>query len=361
MSDIQGAAPPTEAPGLNQATETVPVDAGTERYSAREAANALESYRTKRDAPEAAPPTEEAAPAPAREPTAEAQPTEELQPADEATIEAPRSWSREEKERFASFPRETQEYLARRENERDTALRRGQNDVAAQRQQFETQRAQVDAMRQQYENLLPQMQAALQEQQMGQFGDIRTQADVERMAREDWPRFALWQAHRMKMDAVNQEVQATYQRQQQEYTQKWGEFAKAEDGRFAEQAPEMANPAEAQKITQSAVTALRDVGFSDDDLNKLWSGQASVSLRDHRIQLIIRDAARYRDAKAGAPTRKAALPASKTLRPGTPAERATEAQQSLDNLSKRLDSHDSGLKGVMNATELLLARRAARR
>ena len=163
------------------------------------------------------------------------------------------------------------------------------------------------------------------------------------------------------MDAVNQEVQATYQRQQSEYTQKWGEFAKAEDSRFAEQATEMANPAEAQKITQSAVTALRDVGFSDDDLNKLWSGQASVSLRDHRIQLIIRDAARYRDAKAGVATRKTALPASKTLRPGTPAERATESQQSLDTLNKRLDSQDSGLRGVRNATELLLARRAARR
>src|SRR5882672_4996536 len=44
-------------------------------------------------------------------------------------IEPPRSWTKEEKERFFSLPRETQEYLANREQERDREIRRSQNEA----------------------------------------------------------------------------------------------------------------------------------------------------------------------------------------------------------------------------------------
>ncbi len=123
----------------------------------------------------------------------------------------------------------------------------------------------------------------------------------------------------------------------------------------------MNDPVQAKDIATKAVETLRDTGFSDDDLNKLWSGQASVSLRDHRMQLLIRDAARYRAAKAGVPAKKAALPPSRTLRPGTPAERASDAEVNLDSLSKQLDANNSGYRGARVAADLLIARRSARR
>lgn len=355
MSMQEGQAPAEQPPGSNMATEVVP-SGGEDRISAREAANALSSYRQTRDTPveqeaTAASPAETAPEEPSTE-----QPTQEAQP-EESAIEAPRSWSKEEKERFASFPRETQEYLARRENERDTALRRGQNEAAQLRQALEAEKTQIDGVRQQYEQILPALQAMLQQQQQGEFADIRTQADIDNLARNDWPRFAIWQAHQMKVQAVNQEMQAVQQRQQAEYTQKWSQFAKDEDNKFAAQATEMSNPAEAQKIATAAVTLLRDTGFSDDDLNKLWQGQASVSLRDHRLQLIIRDAVRYREAKTSGSARKVVAPPPKVLRPGTPAEKASERDQGLERLNNKLN--DTGK--WKDAAELLLARRAARR
>ena len=368
MSELDQAVAPTpleSTGGPSLATEIVPSE-GDGRLSAREAANALATHRQRRDSGgEAAPRTEEAT---SEAPIEEASPAEtegdEL-PAEQAQsdseneppIEAPRSWSKEEKERFNSLPRETQEYLARRENERDTALRRGQNDNATERQTLEAERKAVAEMRQQYEQVLPVLMQQLQQQQMGEFADIKTQADIDNLARNDWQRFAMFQAHQMKMQNLNQQIQQSYQQSQQEYVQKWNAFAKQQDDLFAQRATEMRNPEEAQRIATQAVNTLRDVGFSDGDLDQLWSGKANVSLRDHRLQLIIKDAAAYRTAKAAVPAKKAALPASKTLRPGSPQERATDAQVNLDSLNKNLDKTGNW----KDAAELLIARRSARR
>ncbi len=353
---IDTAAPAPEAPGANQSTETVPSQ-GDGGLSIREASRQLAGYREKRDGTEAPQTEDDAAPPP--EPadfTTEVDP-EARQPDEGPPVEAPRSWSKEEKERFQSLPRETQEYLTRRENERDTALRRGQNETATLRQNFEAKEKAVAELQQQYEQILPALAQQLQQQQQGEFGDIRTQADVDNLARNDWQRFAMWQAHQMKVQNVQQQMQANYQRSQIEYANKWQQFAQAEDNLFAAQATEMNDPVQAKEIATKAIETLRDTGFSDDDLNKLWSGQASVSLRDHRMQLLIRDATRYRAAKAGAPAKKATPQASKTLRPGTPSERASDAQVNLDSLNKNLDSRGHWKDGA----ELLIARRAARR
>ncbi len=366
MSELidTSAAPAPEAPGPGQSTETVP-SSGSDRLSIREASRELSGYREKRDGTATeAPPTEELGEADREHDARSAELTSD-EPAEhqpvESAIEAPRSWSKEEKERFNSLPRETQEYLTRRENERDTALRRGQNDAATQRKTLDEKERAVEQMRQQYEQMLPALAQQLQQQQMGEFADIRTQADLDNMARNDWQRWSMYQNHLMKIQNVQQQMQANYQRSQQEYTTKWNNFAQNEDNLFAAQATEMNDPVQAKEIATKAVETLRDTGFSDEDLNKLWSGQATVSLRDHRMQLLIRDAARYRAAKAGAPAKKAAPPVSRTLRPGTPSERASDAQVNLDSLSKQLDSNNSGLRAARLAADLLTARRSARR
>src|SRR5258707_5395232 len=304
MSDIQGApAPADQSPQGSTPTEIVPTNTGTENYSPREAANALSQYRGKRDGgepeAEAAPPAETPGRVPqVSEPPPVVESTADQPAGDPVAIEPPRSWSNEDKQWFNALPPETQEILARRENERDTALRRGQNEVAQQRQSFTAQQQQMAALREQYEKIMPALQQALMQQQQGEFPDISTMADVERLAKTDWQRFAQYQAHQMKVQAVQQEIRAISERQQAEYNQRWNEFASREDQSFLARAPEMNNPAEASKIANASLSYLRDTGFSDDDLSRLWSGQVSLSLRDHRAQLIVRDAALYRQAKA---------------------------------------------------------------
>lgn len=50
-----------------------------------------------------------------------------------AAIDPPRSWPKEQKHRFRALPHDLQVYIAKREKERDRAVRRAQNSAASQR------------------------------------------------------------------------------------------------------------------------------------------------------------------------------------------------------------------------------------
>jgi len=351
--------------------EIVPAPA-SDSTSPRDLANFLTDYRHKRDAKEREPETEapaapekaaaepekaeEADAAPAEEATSE-QPTEDqAEPeAELPPIEPPRSWTKEEKDEFKTYPRQAQEIIARREQDRESALRKGQNETAEQRKALEAERSKVEQARQQYEAALPQLLQTLQEQQQGEFADIKTMADVERLAREDWPRYALWDAQQKKIASVQQELNSAQQRQAEEFRSKWSEFASKEDAAFLEKAPEMADKAKATKIADASVALLKDLGFTEPDLAKLWNGEASVSLRDHRVQLLIRDAARYRDAQAAA--KKAVVkPVPPVQRPGTSQQRASDRDVQVKNLEQKLDQSGNWRDGAA----LLIARRASR-
>ena len=54
-------------------------------------------------------------------------------------VEPPRSWTKDEKEEFSTFPRSAQEKIARREKDRETTLRRGQNSIAEMRKRLQEQ------------------------------------------------------------------------------------------------------------------------------------------------------------------------------------------------------------------------------
>jgi hypothetical protein len=58
-----------------------------------------------------------------------------------ATIEPPRSWRKDEKEEFLSFPIHAQWIIARREQDRETALRRAQNSLAEERKRLQADAA----------------------------------------------------------------------------------------------------------------------------------------------------------------------------------------------------------------------------
>jgi len=359
--------------------EVVPTSSDTP-ISARDAAAALSQYRWKRDAREergespsefndraraalaehgVARSNEELTAEPGGDQPPPADPPEAAEAAEELPpIEPPRSWSKEEKEEFNSYPRELQERLARREQERDAGLRRGQNETAELRKAVDAERQQMEQLRQQYEQALPSILATLQQTQMGEFSDIKTFADVEKLANEDWARYLRFDAHQKKVSAINQEIQATQQRQLQQYQSEWTKWAKAEDDKFMQAAPEMANKETAEKATKGARDLLNNLGFSNDDIENLWSGKNNLSLRDHRTQLLIRDAARYREAKAAVPRAAVPKPVPKVQRPGTPVERASDVDAQLSAMNKRLDSGEASWK---EAGDYLVALRSAHR
>src|SRR3984893_1406905 len=346
-------------------------DSTGENLSISKAARALQSVRFKdKETPAEAPPreggaAEPEAPAQAadrapQETEAPAEPTEsQAEPAEQLPpIEPPRSWTKDEKERFTTLPRETQAYLAEREQERDREIRRTQNEAAEKLKGLNAKEQAIEQARQQYETAIPQLLQTLQNQQAGEFSDIKSISDVERLAREDWPRYLQWDVAQKKIAAVQQEMLSAQQRQAQERVQKFSEFAKREDDLFGEKVTDMADPEKAAKLQQAAISVLKDVCFSEAELGASWNGEKDLSLRDHRMQLLIRDATLWREAQQKA---KAAVqkPVPPVQRPGVTQGKNAGREAEIQNLQKQLATA-SGINATRIAAQLVAARRAAR-
>ena len=177
-------------------------------------------------------------------------------------------------------------------------------------------------------------------------------ADVTKLAREDWPRYALWDAQQKKIAAVQQEVQASQQRQQQEFTQKWNEYVVKEDAKFVEEHPEMATD-KGKELATVTIDLLTDAGFSKEDLSKLWTGQSSLAMRDHRAQGILLMAAKWVQAQKQV-TQKVAKSVPPVQRPGVSPPKGQDADIRLKNLEKALERTGS----LKDATAFLKARRS---
>jgi type II secretory pathway pseudopilin PulG len=368
MTDTTAAPAGSEGETAPLATPVTPADPSTTYHSPSSAGRALAEMRWRRaKEAEAAPeeaaaepeapvsPEGESADQPPADPGETDQPQAEPEP-EAPPIDPPRSWTKEAKERWQSLPRETQEYLAQREQEREREFRRSQNEAAEARKAIEAERSQVEQARSQYETALPALLQTLQVQQQGEFADIKTMADVEKMAREDWPRYVVWDAQQKKIAAVQQEVKASQDRQVQETQQHWSKFAQEQDSLLLERAPELADKTQAAKIADAALTYLKDLGFTDNELAANWNGQDKISLRDHRLQLLIRDGVRYREAQSKVSV-KAAKPVPQVQRPGpAPARGAAEAEK-VQALTEKLSQSGS----LKDAQALLVAKRAARR
>ncbi len=211
---------------------------------------------------------------------------------------------------------------------------------------------QVEQARQQYEAALPALLQTLQEQQQGEFRDVRTMADVEKLAREDWPRYALWDAQQKKIAAVTQEVKASQERQQTEFKTKWNEFAVKEDAAAKEHIPELADPAKASKLAETVMSTVEKVGITRDDFAKAWTGEASISPRDHRWQQIMVKAALYDQAKETA---------SKPAKPNLPPVQRPGVSKAPTNANdaqiQELEKAFARKPDAKNAAALMTARR----
>jgi len=270
-------------------------------------------------------------------------------------IEAPRSWTKDEQERFKTYPRELQAYLSEREQERDRDLRRRQNEAAEARKAVDAEREQASKARQQYETALPALLHTLQETQAGEFSDIKSMEDVHRLSKDDPFRYLQWDARQKQIAAIQTEIGKSQERQIQERTQQWAQFAKREDELFLEKAPELANNDEARKAEKSAIGVLKDLGFSEPELAQLWAGQASVSLRDHRLQLLILNAAKSAEAKKTV-AKAVAKPLPPVQRPGTAQPAGAARAQQVQALSQKL-TQTGNLKDAVALRRARLAER----
>lgn len=289
--------------------------------------------------------------APSEEPEA-ADPQEAPEP-----IEPPRSWTKAEKERFQSLPRETQEYLHAREQERERDFRRSQNEIADQRKAIEAERQKAEQVRQQYEAKLPSLLNELESVNQAQFGDIKTMDDVVKLQAEDPFRFQAWQVHQMRLAAVKQEADRAEAEKSATEQSKWAQHVQEENAKAAEFIPELTDKVKGQALTSRVATELLpELGFKDSELADLATGKSKLSIYDHRVQRLLADAVKLRDIQS-AKTAAVAKPVPPVVKPGTAKPAGAANSERIQVLTRQLESSGS----LKAAQELRAAQIAARR
>jgi hypothetical protein len=255
------------------------------------------------------------------------------------------------------LPRETQEYIHAREQERERDFRRGQNEIAEERKAVKAEREAAEKVRQQYEAQLPTLMQTLQDAQQSAFADIRTVDDVTKLANEDPFRYLQWQAHQTKLQAVNAELERSRGEQTKAEQAKWAEHVQKENALAAEYIPELADKDKGFKLTQRVATELLpELGFKDSELAALANGKEKLSIYDHRIQRLFADSIKLRDIQS-APKVVAKPTLPPVQRPGVARAPGADKAAALQALTDKLSSSGS----ENDALELLIAKRASRR
>ena len=282
--------------------------------------------------------------------------TEAAEAAEPPPIEPPRSWSKEDKELFAGLPRETQMRVAERERARESDFLRRQNEMVEQLKGLAAREQAAEQARRSYVDALPNVLQLMQKQHGDEFADIRSQADVERMAKEDMPRYVKWSESQRQIGVALEQVKAAQESALREAQQRWFEFATRQDALFVERVPEAADPAKNAKMQEAAVAVLKEIGFSDEEIGDLWTGRARLPLRDHRMALLVHDATRYRQAQQKA-KEAAAKPVPPVQRPGVAQPRGAAQDAKIRALAEQLETSGS----LKDAAALIAARRKAGR
>ncbi len=274
----------------------------------------------------------------------------EIDPAELPSIEPPRSWTAEEKERFAKLPRETQEFIALREHQRDAETSRRFNEAANQRKAAEAQRTE-------YEAKLPAVLMMLNAQIAGEFGDLRSMNDVAAMAEADPVRFNKLQARLMQVNQISTELKSAQERQMSEAQVQFSTWAEEQDAAFVRQHREFADPRKGSELRNGVAKFLTDVvGLVPEEIDQLHN---TPLFRDAKAQSVLYKAFQFHQAQEA---RKAATAAPKPApqRPGTGSQRTSPHDATIKALEAKLANATSTREQIDLGAALLAARRAAR-
>lgn len=385
----------------------VPAATGS-NLSISEAASALEAARKK---PIAAPAAAVAAPEPtADEPAAEgaddqataanelsvegdAAPGEsqatgetesDVDPSEKAPLPLPRSWTKEQAEHWNALPRATQEYLADRDSKTSAEVRRVQNEAAEKSKALAAKETAAEEVRTQYESKIKSVVEVLEKEQLREFPDIRSQADLDKLSSEFtrltaeaaalWEtdplaagqrqaqagqiqaKFSAWNIHQSKLVAATNELKAADERKSQATKESWAKHVQDENKLAAEKIPELADKVKGPALRARAVESLVALGFTNEELTKHASGEERISIHDHRLQQLISSHVRLAEILA-AKKAVAAKPVPPVQRPGTPAPRGSAQSEQLKALTNKLNNSGS----LKDAVALRLAQQRTRR
>lgn len=257
-------------------------------------------------------------------------------------IEAPRSWTKEDKELFTNLPRETQERLAERERSRESDFLRRQNEAAESQKALAAELEQAKQARTQYEARQNAYTKALEDALQNEFGDIQTMQDVRKMQAEDPFRYQQWDLRQKELAYAKEEQKANEQRAFQERQSKRTTYEAEQNKALAELVPDMADPKKAAELRDSAVKMLTDdLGFKMDTLQRWMADDTGHEiLSNASFQKLVVDRLRLKEIKA-APPKAIPKPVPAVQKPGVTPPRGAAAAENVQALRSKLSNSGS--------------------
>jgi hypothetical protein len=248
-------------------------------------------------------------------------------------IQPPHSWGKDDAEMFQSLPRDVQERIVQRENERDSAVSKKLNEAAETRKAAEEAASQFAQVAQQFDQLATHAQQ--------RFADKWANIDWQQLAQQNPSEYVRAKA---EYEADAQTVQQTTQAQQAAEAKAHTEFLQRETARLAELAPDLADPEKGGERKAELGKFLSEQGVDAEALK--WASAQELSLAY--------DAMRWRKAQAEASKPKSVTTkqAPKAVRPGAEAKTKPRAVKQREAAMKRLGQSGS----VDDAVAALLAR-----
>jgi hypothetical protein len=266
----------------------------------------------------------------------------EAEPAEEPPIEPPRSWTKAEKERFQSLPRETQEYLHTREQERERDFRRSQNELAEQRNAVKAEREAAAQEKQRYLNKVPTLDDIQRFVQQGPFADIKSQDDADALAQNDPFRYLQWDAYQKRLAGVAIQARQAEELKAQERHGKRAAYEAEQNKLLVDMVPEMADPKKASELRERAVKMLNeDLGLKTDVLSRWMADNTGHEILSNAgFQKLIADGLKYRDIlSAPKPVASKTLPP--VQKPGIARPAGAQDSADIQGLEKRLNQTGS--------------------
>jgi len=289
--------------------------------------------------------------APERAPgeNAENEPEEKLPP-----VERPRSWSKDDDDDWNALPRARQEKIAANERAREADINQRINKAAETSKAAEAKVAQAEQARQAYEARQAAYTQALETALQSDFGDIRSLDDVRNLQANDPFRFQAWQVRQMELSAAQAEKQQVEGQKAQKHATEWAKFVQEESNAFADSTPEY--KAKKADYDTKAAAVLREIGFSDEELNRLASGEDKIPLFDRRIQQLLFDRIKLSEIKS-APKAVAKPDLPPVVRPGTSKPAGSDQSEQVKDLTRKLN--ETGDIKFAQQLRALQARRAS--
>lgn len=288
--------------------------------------------------PVAAPPPEsaperEAEPAPAEEqPSGDTEDDAPEPEAEASPIPAPSSWKADAKEAFRKLPRDLQEIVLSREQERDAETRRAQNEAAEQRKAIEAERQAASQERNQYAQRLQHVVPALEAQISNHPLARMTPEQRAELARTNPAEFVALRAEfenqTNALNAARFDQQQMAERQRLEAQEQLKARIERERQLMAEKHPDLVDEKTGPQTVAKIKSLMKGEGFSDEDI---------AGLVDHRTIGLLKLALRGKEAMEKAKTvEKKIVQLPKVAKPGVKADPDQVSHQKRTALKEKL-------------------------